>query len=255
MAFWERYVHYREPLRATLWVLAVCLVPAFELQAKPCPPPEASAEGGTAVTTPCGQKSYSTNFPKNETPISENGNWTNTISRTFNAPVTTQNGHAIGPTSSGFNDSIAMLVGDYGRDQTATGTAYRGGSSGPAEIELLLRMNLIPGSPDKVNLYEVDMIPSQRVINLVKWYGSQQTVVNIASVTLDSVNDGDVFTASAIGPRDNTVFTIKKNGVVLLTHTEHDAFDTGNPGIGLDAGNPSDGANLGWKSYSVTTSN
>jgi hypothetical protein len=235
------------------------VLPAATVASAPCPPPTVSIEGGSTVTTACtttsGSGSYSTEFSLTENPISEGGKWTNTISKTFNAPVSTQGGHAFGLTSTGYNDSIAMLTGTYGRDQTITATAYRGsGASGPAEIELHLRMSM-NAATQEIYSYEVDFLPSLAAVALVKWHGTQGTFTKIAEAPLDGVADGDVFTASAIGPAQNTVFTITKNGKTLLTYTDTAAFATGNPGIGFDAGSPSYGANLGWTNYKVTTTN
>src|SRR6185437_8533398 len=50
------------------------VIPALGRGATPCPPPQMSVAGGSTVTTNCG-KSYSTNFPGTEDPISENGAW------------------------------------------------------------------------------------------------------------------------------------------------------------------------------------
>lgn len=220
--------------------------------ARPCPPPQAGIQGGASVNTSCPVGgSYSTTFPLNESPISENGNWVNNASGAFNHPVITTGGHAVGPSSNGDNDSIAQLVGTYGRDQTITARAYHSGSSGAAEIELHLRMRTL--STGEVYTYEVDIIPSLSEINLMKWSGTQGSVVQLATVAISAVNDGDTFVASAIGPGNATVFTIQLNGTTLLTYTDTSAFTAGNPGIGLDAGNSSDGANFGWADFSVTT--
>jgi hypothetical protein len=200
--------------------------------------------------------SYSTNFPLTENPISEGGAWENTISGTFNNPIITASGRATGPNSSGTNDSIARLTGTtYGRDQIVTGVAYVGGASGAAEIELHTRVRYFPGSPDTVQLYEFDILRSANAIALMKWDGSQGQVTQIATGNISGIVDGDVFVASSIGPANNTVHTITQNGSQIFTFTETSgAFVLGNPGMGLDAGSPANGANLGWKSYSVTTS-
>src|SRR5690242_2127992 len=114
---------------------------------------------------------YTTTFPATENPISEGGHWINTVSATWNAPVSTVGGspgHAVGLNSTGFNDSIAMLTGSFTADQKVTVTAFRGtGAIGTAEIELLLRMTMVPGSPDKVFTYEIDVIPVQSEIVIV----------------------------------------------------------------------------------------
>lgn len=246
---------HKSPIYALAFA-AFALVPELAACAsKPCPPPQVGAAGGTTATTACGTSngSYSTNFPANENPISESGNWTNTVSNTWSAPVSTTGGHAVGLGSTGVNDSIAMLVGNYGRDQTISATVYRGGSSGAAELELHLRMTMIPGSTDKINTYEIDIVPSLAWVVVAKWQGAQGAYANLGTGTIGSVNDGDVFTASAIGPVNNTVFTVTKNGATILTVSDTSAYVTGNPGIGFDAGSSSDGANFGWKAYSVTT--
>ena len=231
---------------------AVALFPLVGQTIKPCPPPQSGATGGSTVTTACGGGSYSTSFPLTESPISEGGNWVNNATSTFTHPVITTGGHAVGPNSSGDNDAVAQLVGTYGRDQVITAHAYHSGASGPAEIELHLRMLTI--APDQIYTYEVDIIPSLSEINLMKWSGNQGSVVQLTSVPISGVNDGDTFVASAVGPANATVFTVKLNGTTILTYTDTSAFVTGNPGIGFDAGNPSDGDNFGWVDYSVTTS-
>lgn len=240
-------------------VAAGTVLPAATVASAPCPPPTVTIEGGATVSTTCETTStggsYSTDFSLTENPISEGGKWTNSISQSFNAPVSTQGGNAFGLTSYGYNDSIAMLTGTWGRDQTITAKAYRGsGASRPAEIELHLRMRMVPASLE-IYTYEVDILPSLGAVALVRWHGRQGTWTKMAEAPLDGVANGDVFTASAIGPASNTVFTVTKNGRVLLKYTDTAAFDTGNPGIGFDAGTPEYGANLGWTSYSVTTSN
>lgn len=197
---------------------------------------------------------YSTNFPLTESPISESGNWVTTTTGTFNNPVSTTGGHAVGLGSSGTNDSVACLVGSYGRDQTITATAYRGGTSGAAEIEIHLRCTI---GTNSVITYEIDIVPSADVCVIVKWAGAQGDFVNLnSSGSLGGVADGDVFEASAIGPANNTVITVKKNTVTIVTYTDTSANVTGNPGMGFDAGTAPNGANLGWKApFSVVTTN
>ena len=205
--------------------------------------------GPVAPPPPTG--TYSTTFPLTENPISESGNWQTTTSGTFNNPVSTSGGNAFGLGSSGTNDSVACLVGTYGRDQTVTCTAFRGGSSGAAEIELHLRCTI---GVNSVQTYEIDILPSANACVIVKWNGPQGDITNLNETgSLGGVSDGDVFEASAIGPANNTVITVKKNGSVLVTATDTSAYVTGTPGIGFDAGTPSNGANLGWKDFSAVT--
>lgn len=207
----------------------------------------------TLVPIPAAGLNYSTTFAANEDPISESGNWQTTTTGTFNNPVSTTGGHAVGLGSSGTNDSVACLVGSYGRDQTVTCTAYRGGASGAAEIEIHLRCQILT---NQVKTYEIDILPSVDACVIVKWNGDQGDIVNLDQTpSLGGVADGDVFEASAIGPANNTVITVKKNGVTIVTATDTSAYVVGTPGIGFDAGSPANGANLGWKDFAAVTTN
>lgn len=194
---------------------------------------------------------YSTTFPLTENPISEGGNWVTTTTGTFNNPVSTTGGNAVGLLSSVTNDSVAHLVGAYGRDQTVTCTVFHNGSSGSAEIELHLRCTFLT---NQVKTYEIDIVPSQDVCVIVKWNGDQGDFTNLASSgSLGGAADGDVFKASCIGPSNNTVITVYKNNVQIVQATDTSAYVTGNPGMGFDAGNPTNGALFGWKDFSVVT--
>lgn len=205
------------------------------------------------------QVSYSTTFPNTEIVISEGGKWENTVSATWNNPISTVGGspgHAVGLGSSGVNDSVARLVGTYLRDQTVTATVFRNGSVGSAEIEVLLRVTMIPGGTDQILCYEMDIVPASNVVGVVKWLGNQGNVTSLVDWTgLPTLVDGDVFVFSCIGGAGNTVLSGTLNGVSLGTpFTDTSGYTTGNPGMGMDAGNPVDGANFGWKSYSAVTS-
>src|SRR6185436_4324590 len=120
--------------------------------------------------------SYSTSFPLTEDPISEGGNWQTTTTGTFNNLVSTSGGNAFGLGSSGTNDSVACLVGAYGRDQTVTCTAFKGGASGSAEIEIHLRCQILT---NQVKTYEIDILPSVDACVIVKWNGDQGDFTNL----------------------------------------------------------------------------
>ena len=201
--------------------------------------------------------SYTTNFPDTENPISEGGKWTNTVSATWNNSVSTVGGspgHAVGLNSTGFNDSIAMLTGSFTADQKVTVTAFRGtGAIGAAEIELLLRMTMVPGSPDKVFTYEIDVIPAQHEIVIVRWNGQQGVFTNLASGSILTINDGDVIEATITGPANAVAITVTLNGITVVTANDPAGYATGNPGMGFDAGTPANGANFGIRSYTATS--
>src|SRR5689334_18370686 len=199
---------------------------------------------------------FSTTSPATENPISEGGKWINTVGGTWNAPVSTAGGtpgHAVGLGSSGFNDSIAMLTGSFTADQQVTATAYRGGASGAAEIELHLRMTMVPGSPDRVFTYEIDVVPSLRAITIARWNGPQGNFTNLNTGLISGINDGDVIDATVTGPASAAVITVKLNGVTIVTATDTAGLATGNPGIGFDAGTQANGANFGIRSFTATS--
>src|SRR5689334_11091689 len=202
---------------------------------------------------------FSTTFPATENPISEGGKWINTVGGTWNAPVSTAGGtpgHAVGLGSSGFNDSIAMLTGSFTADQQVTATAYRGGASGAAEIELHLRMSMVRaagGNPDRVFSYEVDVLPSTGQIVIARWNGPQGDFMDLSTGSISGINDGDVIDATVTGPASATVITVKLNCVTIVTATDTAGLATGNPGIGFDAGTQANGANFGIRSFTATS--
>jgi hypothetical protein len=213
--------------------------------------------GVTCSNNPNNQGSYTTTFPATENPISEGGNWSNTVGATWNNPVSTVGGapgHAVGLNSTGFNDSIAMLTGNFTANQKVTVTAFRGtGAIGPAEIELLLRMTMVPGPPDQVFTYEIDVIPAQTEIVIVRWNGTQGNFTNLSSGPITTINDGDVIEATITGPANAVVITVTLNGAVIVTANDSAGYATGNPGMGFDAGTPANGMNFGIRSYTATS--
>ena len=205
---------------------------------------------------------FSTTFPATENPISEGGKWINTVSATWNAPVSTVGGspgHAVGLNSTGFNDSIAMLTGSFNPNQEVMVTVFRSGApgaSGDAEIELHLRMTMVPaagGNPDRVFTYEVDVLPSAGKIVVARWNGPQGDFMNLNSGSISGINDGDVIDATVTGPASAAVITVKLNCVTIVTATDTTGLATGNPGIGFDAGSQANGANFGIRSFAATS--
>jgi len=110
--------------------------------------PPASAVTGT---------SYRTGFPATEDPISEHDHWINgkTVGLDW-ADVATIPGLAFGRESgsTGYDDSTALLTGDWRPDQTVQATVYTVNQTGKLyeEVELRLRGAL---SPHKATGYEI----------------------------------------------------------------------------------------------------
>ena len=120
-------------------------------------------------------KTYTSNFPLTENPISENSNWTNgkTIGLDW-SDVRTDGTKAYGTESGfgGYDDSTALLTGDWGIDQAVQATVYNavpGGTGCCQEVELRLRSTITAHSNTG---YEVLFSVSNQYIQIVKWLGA-----------------------------------------------------------------------------------
>src|SRR5664279_834065 len=72
-------------------------------------------------------RTYSTNLPLAENPVSESGNWINGKANGLDwSDVKTAGGLAFGTESGsgGYDDSTAILTGTWGPDQTAQATVH-----------------------------------------------------------------------------------------------------------------------------------
>lgn len=200
--------------------------------------------------------SYATSFPASQTPVSEGGNWIMPVPSQFNTGMNSIAGvGAYGDAaSSGFNDSVATLVGThYGPTQVFSAVVSIKGAYGAAEVELHARTTF---DSSNLYLYEFDIIPAATRIDLVRWNGIQGDVTFMATGTLGVVADGDLFTASVTTVGADVALTIAHKGVTIVSFTDiapNARYLGGNPGMGGDIGG-SGSANIGWKSYSVVTS-
>jgi|SRR5689334_2420558 len=195
-----------------------------------------------------------------ENPISDGGNWNTTLPAAWTTNVKTASGppnRINGPDSSGSNDSVAALNGTWGQDQTVTGTVFVTGTHGAAEVELHINMQInVPGN--EIKSYECDFIDSlgpTGTLIIAKWLGPQGSITDLTAGGVAMVApfvDGDTVKAIITGPSSARVITVFQNGTQIAQVTDTSGYTTGNPGVGFDAGNPTDGANLGFKAWSVT---
>ena len=229
------------------WVMQMA---TFRASSNPPPPPG---------------RTYTTNFPLTENPISEGGNWLNgdavgldwtNMQTTAGFAFATQPGTNTGDAM--FDDSIALLTGTWGNDQsaeatikivnpiTATGPCYQ-------ESEILLRGNI---SAHRAKLYEVnvgDRNDNSSYINIVRWngpLGNFTTLLSVSGATY-GVKTGDIWKATIVG---NTI-TAYINGVQKGQVTDS-AYASGNPGMGMYLQSPSTcgsgDSNFGFSSYTAT---
>lgn len=189
-----------------------------------------ATSGGVAGALASGV-SFSTNFDLTESPISENGQWTN-IGLDW-SPVATGNGYAFGTQTGndGYNDSYTHLTG-FPPNQTASAVIHiePGNTAAYNEVEILLRWS----DTDHYAIgYECNLAHDGSYAQIVRWPGKLGTTLAdfaflASGAAVDGVHDGDVFSATISG---NTI-TSRLNGRMLAMATD-DAITSGNPGIGF----------------------
>jgi hypothetical protein len=226
------------------------------------------------VPTGAPPRTYQTNFPATENPISENGNWINGETAGVSwGNIQTTGGHAIGTTvapasctgsnPTGCNDGTAVLTGTWGSDQTACGTVYISPSlnrnNGVYEIELHLNMSI---SANNITGYEFNysVRTSGVYAQVIRWngpYGSFTVGVGQAN-NPPTLTNGDVLCAMRSGA--TLTYTRTPNGsttpVVLVTTNNSlaNTYTGGAPGIGMfnEGGVLSDDALYGFSSFQAT---
>jgi hypothetical protein len=200
-------------------------------------------------------RTYATNFPLTENPISEGGNWINGQSVGLDwKNVRTTPGLAFGADSSGspnYNDPTAVLTGSWGPDQSAEGrvrSINQHSGNVYEEIEIRLRTTIAPHS---LKGYEINFRCTHdgtQYVEIVRWNGPLGNFSYVARTTGPGLRDGDVVKATIKG----SVITAYINGNSVLIGTDG-TFPSGSPGIGfyLDGLSGANG-DYGFTSFSAT---
>lgn len=212
--------------------------------------------------------SFSTTFPATENPISEGGVWQTTDASNFstwNFPPFTSGGRAFGHASAlSANDCVAFLKPSVGilPTQTITGVLfYNGGAVGACECELHGRSSW---GATTINSYEVDLVFASNFVALVKWTGTQGSFfvlpyTNGTTGAMPPPTNGDSWVVQIVGLGSTVTITAKLNGVLIAQADDTTVISgsapylSGSSGIGFDDG-ATENQNLGWESYSVTSS-
>lgn len=195
---------------------------------------------------------YSTNFPRTENPISENGVWVRggVEGLDWNNPKTASAHATASVVASRYNDCIAHLNRPgFNADQYAQGTVYLAngymGNGGKHAVELLLRFSI---SGHNARGYEV-LWGTSGEIAIVRWNGPPGNFTSLWSGPALKPVDGDVLRAEIAG----RVISVYRNGSRVTTidvaSQGGTVWSSGQPGIGFW---PVDGAipdNLGWKNF------
>jgi hypothetical protein len=218
----------------------------------------------TLVVATIGQgKTYSTNFPSRENPISESGNWYSLAANTGNwSPVQTFGGHATGIMDSNnggnYNDSTAVLTGSWASNQSVQATVYAVNSGSTPEVELRLNTSL---SPTNCSGYEIDFAvpPQGPYVYIVRWNGPLGSFVEAGGgstcnypaicggvLGTPALHNGDVVKAVNI----NGTISAYINGV-LVAQAVDTTFRNGSPGIGM-AGPIGTNSTWGFSSFTAT---
>jgi hypothetical protein len=195
--------------------------------------PAASASTGR-------HRTYTSNFPLAENPISEGGNWINGQAAGLDwSNVRTTPGLAFGtepggarPAPQKYDDSAALLTGAWGPDQAAQATVHASNQNDGVyeEVELRLRSAF---SAHKGTGYEI-LFRSSKTGNayceIVRWNGplGDFTYLARARGSKCGVGNGDVVKATMVGG----AITAYINGVQVL-HATDNTFTSGSPGIGF----------------------
>jgi hypothetical protein len=178
----------------------------------------------------------STSFPLTENPISEGGKWINGKAQGLDwSNVATTPGLAFGTQtgSGGYNDSIAILAGSWGPNQSATATVHsinQVGGNTFQEVEILLRWTI---GAHVAKGYEINfraLKSSESYTQIVRWNGplGNYTLLDSRGGLNYGIKDGDVVKATIVG----NVITGYINGVQVIQGTDS-VFTTGNPGVGF----------------------
>jgi hypothetical protein len=214
------------------------------------------SENAAAIPGEAGKhRSYSTRFPVSENPVSENGNWECGKTTGLDwADIATSDGRAYGLESgvTGYDDSTALLTGNWGPSQTAEATVYVTHPTDALweEVELRLRSAL---SPHVATGYEILFScrnSAKAYEDIVRWDGplAKFTYLSHKVGAEYGVATGDVVKATMVG----NLITVYKNGAVMAQATDG-TFTTGRPGIGFFlSGGKGTNRDYGLTSFSAT---
>jgi len=184
-------------------------------------------------------ETYTTSFTQTEDPISEGGRWIGgkTVGLDW-GNVSTTPGYAIGTAGpKRFADSVALLTGTWGPDQTVEEVVRKVATRRGPEVSIRLRSSL---GPHQCNGYEISnslLNDDTAYLIIVRWNGplADFSYLVDAHGKQYGVTTGDVVKATIVG----NVITAYKNGVELA-QAKDSTFKTGQPGFGFNEGNNGD---------------
>jgi hypothetical protein len=197
--------------------------------------------------------SYSTAFATAENPLSENGVWIEgAVTGIDWCNVQAINGHAAGTQvdADNYNDSTAVLSGNWGSDQSVQATVITGDNwqDSVEEVELRLRTSI---AADFITGYEFDFRVASPggYVAIVRWNGSINdfTSLDEGNNNYQGIKTGDVILATASGD----LLSAYVNGV-LVAQVRDSTYADGSPGVGFWMSGPGDNASFGLTNFNAT---
>jgi hypothetical protein len=205
---------------------------------------------------PASANSYATNFAVAQNPLSENGAWINgsDVGLDWNN-VQITGGHASGtqpfPDYVSYDDSTAVLAGNWGPDQVVQATVVSGDtySSNGEEVELRLCSSI---SAHQITGYELNFqnYPNGGYCQIVRWNGPLGDFTYLASQNSDyqGIKSGDVISGTISGG----LISVYVNGILVCQATDQ-TYTNGSPGVGfyLYGANADTQTNFGLTAFSA----
>ncbi len=167
-------------------------------------------------------RTYTTNFPLTENPISESGLWTKRgLAEGLDWTNPRTSGGLYFGTQTGDNstdDSIGAIAGPWANDQDVSATVHIGTRPGAfSELEILLRVNISGHSAQLYEFYSSMAASPDRYSHITRWNGAFNDFTDLESLgNVDSPtwNDGDVMRATCVG----NILTMYRNGTPIMSH-------------------------------------
>jgi hypothetical protein len=190
---------------------------------------------GTGGAGGAAGRTYTTNFPLSENPISEGGNWISGQAVGLDwHDVSTTPGLAIGHQSgSSYTDGTALLTGAWGPTQTVEAVVHTVNpkESCYQEVEMRLRSSLTAHSCTGYEISFKATKSASAYLIIVRWNGpvGDFTYLENATGAQYGIADGDTVKATIVGK----VITAYLNGVAVGTATDS-TYTTGSPGMGFN---------------------
>ncbi len=187
-------------------------------------------------------RSYFTNFPATEDPLSQSGVWRTSVNF-YKAPETTPGRCFSNGTTDNFDDALAQLISpQLAANHRITTTVFRAGGYTPGvshEIGHYLDIFINNANPANtlVSGFEMLFPYDSTSFQMVQWLGVNHSfpdnfsILNPTAVNggLANVQNGDVLVSQIVG----TDITVSQNGIVKYTLSGVTRGPAGGPGIGF----------------------